>query len=162
MEIRDLYDLNKNVTGRTFKKGEPIPEGFFYLIVAIFIENEKGEFLLQKRVARKGGQWSTTSGHPKSGENSIQGILAEVREELGLDFSKEKLEIFETWVNKDQFFDIYYLKKDISLDEIITQEEEVDGVRWATIEEIEQFNKQGLFEPNHYIMFKKCLEYLKK
>lgn len=162
MEFRDLYDANKNVTGKTFMKGEQIPDGYFYLIVAIFIENSKGEFLLQKRVERKGGQWSTTSGHPKAGENSLEGILEEAREELGIDLSNEKLELFETWVNKDQFFDIYYLKKDITLDEITIQEEEVDGVKWASIEEIESLNKQGMFEPKHYIMFKKCLEYLNK
>lgn len=162
MEFRDLYDANKNVTGKTFIKGEQIPDGYFYLIVAIFIENSKGEFLLQKRVERKGGQWSTTSGHPKAGENSLEGILEEAREELGIDLSNEKLELFETWVNKDQFFDIYYLKKDIALDEITTQEEEVDGVKWASIEEIESLNKQGMFEPKHYIMFKKCLGYLNK
>ena len=162
MEFRDLYDANKNVTGKTFMKGEQIPDGYFYLIVAIFIENSKGEFLLQKRVERKGGQWSTTSGHPKAGENSLEGILEEAREELGIDLSNEKLELFETWVNKDQFFDIYYLKKDITLDEITTQEEEVDGVKWASIEEIERLNKQGMIEPKHYIMFKKCLEYLNK
>lgn len=162
MEFRDLYDANKNVTGKTFMKGEQIPDGYFYLIVAIFIENSKGEFLLQKRVERKGGQWSTTSGHPKAGENSLEGILEEAREELGIDLSNEKLELFETWVNKDQFFDIYYLKKDIALDEITTQEEEVDGIKWASIEEIESLNKQGMFELKHYIMFKKCLEYLNK
>lgn len=162
MEYRDLYDANKNVTGKTFMKGEQIPEGYFYLIVAIFIENSKGEFLLQKRVERKGGQWSTTSGHPKAGENSLEGILEEAREELGIDLSKEKLELFETWVNNDQFFDIYYLKKNIALEEITTQVEEVDGVKWSNIEEIERFNKEGMFEPKHYIMFKKCLEYLNK
>ena len=47
MELRDLYDENKNVTGLTFVKGEQVPKGYYYLIVAIFIQNSKGEFLIQ-------------------------------------------------------------------------------------------------------------------
>ena len=39
MEIRDLYDSNKRITGKTFVKGEQVPKGYFYLIVAIFIQN---------------------------------------------------------------------------------------------------------------------------
>ena len=47
MEIRDLYDVNKNLTGKTFVKGEQVPNGYYYLIVAIILENSKGDFLIQ-------------------------------------------------------------------------------------------------------------------
>ena len=72
MELRDLYDENKIPTGRTFVKGEQVPEGYYYLIVKIFIQNDKNEFLIQKRVERKGGRWSITGGHPKAGETSLE------------------------------------------------------------------------------------------
>jgi 8-oxo-dGTP pyrophosphatase MutT (NUDIX family) len=160
MEIRDLYDLNKNLTGKTFVKGEQVPKGYYYLIVSIILENSNGEFLIQKRVSRKGGKWALTAGHPKSGENSLEGLCSEVSEELGIDISNDKPKLIETWINNDQIFDIYYLKKDIDLEDIVIQEEEVDGVRYATMEEIMEMHAKEKFHENHFILFSKCMENL--
>ena len=158
MEIRDLYDVNKKLTGKTFLKGEQVPLGYYYLIVAVILENSKGEFLIQKRVLRKGGKWALTAGHPKSGESSFEGLCSEVSEELGIDISKDKPKLVETWINNDQIFDIYYLKKDIDLGDVVIQEEEVDGVRYASIDEIRDMYNMGEFHLNHFILFNKCLE----
>ena len=38
---------------------------------------------MQKRVPEKGGDWGVTGGHPKSGETPIQGMITEIKEELG-------------------------------------------------------------------------------
>ncbi len=160
MEIRDLYDVNKNLTGKTFFKGEQVPKGYYYLIVAVILENSNGEFLIQKRVLRKGGKWALTAGHPKSGENSFEGLCSEVSEELGIDISKDKPELIDTWINNDQIFDIYYLKKDINLEDITIQEEEVDGVRYANLDEILEMNSNGEFHENHFILFSKCMDKL--
>ena len=160
MELRDLYDENKMVTGKTFVKGEQVPKGYYYLIVAIYIQNSSGEFLIQKRVERKGGKWATTAGHPKAGETSLEGLFTEVEEEIGIDLRQDKPILFETWNKDDQFFDIYYLKKDIDLKNIKIQEEEVDGVRCASIDEIKEMYKNNQFHEGHYIMFEKCLAYL--
>ncbi len=157
-EIRDLYDANKKVTGKTFVKGEQVPSGYYYLIVAIVLENSKGEFLIQKRVARKGGEWALTAGHPKAGETSLDGIFTETQEELGIDISKDNPELVETWYHNDQIFDIYYLKKDISLEDIIIQEEEVDDVKYANLDEINKLYAAGEFHENHYVLFNKCIE----
>lgn len=161
MEKRDLYDVNKNLVGMTFNKGEQVPKGYYYLIVAIFIENSNGDFLIQKRVASKGGKWATTAGHPKSGENSIQGLYSETLEEIGVDISKDEVKLVDTWINNDQIFDIYYLKKDIDLKDIVIQKEEVDGVDYATRDEIKEMFLNNQFHENHYILFEKCMEKLK-
>lgn len=161
MEKRDLYDVNKNLVGMTFNKGEQVPKGYYYLIVAIFIENSNGDFLIQKRVASKGGKWATTAGHPKSGENSIQGLCSETLEEIGVDISKDDVKLVDTWINNDQIFDIYYLKKDIDLKDITIQKEEVDGVDYASRDEIKEMFLNNQFHENHYILFEKCMEKLK-
>lgn len=160
MELRDLYDANKKVTGLTFVKGEQVPKGFYYLIVAIYIQNSKGEFLIQKRVKRKGGKWATTAGHPKAGETSLEGLFTEVDEEIGINLRNGQPVLIETWNKNDQFFDIYYLKKDIDLKDIKIQKEEVDDVKWATIDEIKDMKERDEFHEGHYIMFEKCLNYL--
>lgn len=160
MEIRDLYDSNKCLTGKTFVKGEQVPKGYYYLIVAVILENSLGQFLIQKRVLRKGGKWALTAGHPKSGESSLEGLCSEVSEELGIDIKNDVPKLVDTWINNDQIFDIYYLKKDIDINDIVIQEEEVDDVRYASYEEIIEMNSRGEFHENHFILFSKCMEKL--
>lgn len=35
MEIRDLYNGNKELTGETIEKGKPVPTGRYYITVAV-------------------------------------------------------------------------------------------------------------------------------
>lgn len=162
MEKRDLYDNNKQLTGLTFYKGNPIPPGYYFLVVVVFIQNSKGEFLIQKRSARKDGKWATTGGHPKAGETSRQGIIMEVQEELGLDISQDNFIYFKELKDEDCYCDLYYLQKDIDINEIICQPEEVEKVKWATSAEIDTLFKNGEFKKTHYQMFQECLVYLKE
>lgn len=55
MEKRDLYDENKNLTGETIFKGEEVPKGRYYITVIMWIQNSKGEFLLQQKSKKKMG-----------------------------------------------------------------------------------------------------------
>ena len=158
IEYRDLYDRNKQVTGKTFIKGEQVPEGYFYLIVIIVIKNSEGKYLIQKRVKRKGGKWALTGGHPKAGENSLEGIKEEVKEELGIDIKNENPVLFKENTHNDQFFDLYYLEKDIDIKDIHIQKEEVDEVKWASRDEIIKMYENSGFHEGHYKVF---LDYLK-
>ncbi|MEG1009273.1 MAG: hypothetical protein RSF67_05615 [Clostridia bacterium] len=54
-EERDLYNSNLELTGKTYFKGDSIPENYYPMVVMIAIQNSKGEFLMQRRVSRKGG-----------------------------------------------------------------------------------------------------------
>lgn len=47
-ELRDLYDINSVKTGKTYRKGEQIPNGYYPMVVMVVIRNSKGEFLMQK------------------------------------------------------------------------------------------------------------------
>lgn len=160
MEYRDLYDENKKLIGKKFKKGEKIPEGFYYLMVVCFMQNSNGKFLMQKRVPQKDGLWATTGGHPKSGENSLTGIITEIKEELGINVKPENLKLFKEASGKDSFCDLYYLKEDIKIDDITVQKDEVEKVKWLSIKEINQLKEEGKFNKGHYMMFQDCLKYL--
>lgn len=59
MELRDLYDENKELTGETIYKGQDVPKGRYYITVVVFIQNSKNEFLIQKRVKKKDVKWAT-------------------------------------------------------------------------------------------------------
>ena len=162
MEKRDLYDENKKLTGETIYKGETVPKGRYYITVVIFIQNSENNFLIQKRVVKKDGKWATTGGHPVSGESSKQGIITEIREELGISVNNENMQLFKTIKTEDDFVDLYYLKEDIDINNVKLQEEEVDEVKWASVNEINEMIRKKEFSESHTEFFKYCLEFLIK
>lgn len=162
MEKRDLYDKNRALIGKTILKDEQIPENTYCLMVMIFMENVDGRFLIQKRSKSKGGKWATTGGHPKAGEDSIQGLLTEVKEELNLDISKENIQLLKTKIGHGFICDLYYVKMNINLNDIICQEEEVTDVKLSTIDEIKEMINDGTFHKGHGQTFIKVLEILNK
>ena len=162
MEKRDLYDENKKLTGETILKGEPVPKGRYYITVVIFIQNESGEFLIQKRVMKKDGKWATTGGHPVSGESSKQGIITEIKEELGIDVESRNIQLFKTIKTEDDFVELYYLKENVNINDVIVQQEEVEKVKWASIEEIKYMIQNNEFSESHTEFFIMCLNFLNK
>lgn len=160
MEKRDLYDDNKKLTGETVFKGETIPKGRYYITVVIFIQNETGEFLIQKRVKKKDGKWATTGGHPVSGESSKQGIITEIKEELGINVKSENIQLFKTIKTEDDFVDLYYLKENVNIKNVVVQQEEVEKAKWASIEEIKDMIQNDEFSESHTEFFKMCLKFL--
>ncbi len=165
LEKRDLYDINRNLTGKTIFKGEPIPENNYIIVVLVFIQNSEGNFLIQKRSERKNGKYATTGGHPKSGENSIQGILSEVKEEIGLDINPKNLKLYYSGRSTSEkvFWDDYYIKMDVpNIENLTLQKEEVDSVCWLSINEIHSLMNEDKFFRNHYEEFEILLNWLKE
>lgn len=162
MEKRDLYDINRNLTGETIYKGDSIPDGKFILVVLSFIQNSKGEFLIQKRSVQKGGKYASTGGHAKTGETSIQAMMTEINEELALNANEDELHlVYSGREDEDKiFFDLYYMKKDFSSNSLILQKEEVESVKWMTVDEIKQLISTHKFLDSNVDEFYKILDYL--
>ena len=158
MEYLDLYDKNKQLTGEKVVrgKGKPIvPENSYINIVMIFIQNNEGKFLFQVTSKDKGNEIATTGGHVKSGQTSREAILCEVEEELGLDISNENVRMINSYIFGIAFMDVYYLKKDINL-----QQEEVDSVEWLSIDEVKSLIIQGKLRKGNIKAFESVLSYL--
>ena len=162
MELRDLYNENKIKTGEVIQKGQAIPVGKYYLTVVVFIQNFKGEFLIQQRVPEKNNKWATTGGHPVSGETSLSGLVNEIKEEIGILIDKNKVELFKTIRTEDDFVDLYYLNMDINLDDVVLQEIEVQDIKWLTKEKIYKLIKNNEFSESNIGFFEDCLNYLNK
>ena len=145
-ELRDLYDKNKNLTGEKYYKGEIIPKDRYIIVVTLFILNQHNELLLQKRSKEKGGKFGFLSGHPKAGENSLQGIITELKEEIGI--HSQEMSFLHTEKTKNTFFDFYYLKSDIDISKLELQKEEVESVKWFSICDIEKLIDRNEFYEN--------------
>ena len=161
-ELRDLYDQFGNKTDKTYHKGEAIPEGYYPMVVMVVIRNSNGEFLMQKRVESKGGDWGVTGGHPKSGESPIEGIITEVKEELGLDFSKEEFVLYDSGCDFKDCYKMYFVNKDININDIKIQEEELSEVRWFSMDELKNMVDTHELNNDQIECFIKVCEYLEK
>ncbi len=160
MEYRDLYNEDRIPLFKTIKKGEKPEKGMYYVSVVIALENTDGTFLLQKRSLQKGGLWGTISGHPKSGETSLEGMLTEIKEEMGLEIQKEKVKLFKTIQTKDDFVDFYYVKCFVPEEKIKLQEEEVTDYMFASKEKVLELIERQEFHKKHAEMMKTCFAYL--
>jgi isopentenyldiphosphate isomerase len=160
LEKRLLYNEKREPLDEFVEKGSITPTGKYYVVVFIWIQNSNNQFLIQKRSTVKGGKWGTTAGHPKDYESSLEGVITEVSEELSIDIANDDLLMFKTIQDNKKFNDLYYLKKDIRIEDMVLQSDEVDDVRWMTVKEIEDSIHNNDFDPNHIIMFYECLKFL--
>lgn len=90
MEKFDVRDEAGALTGRTAVRGTQLEPGEYHLAVHIWIRNENGEYLIQRRamhLAVGPGVWATTVGYVLAGEDSIGGAIRETYEELGIRLS---------------------------------------------------------------------------
>jgi len=161
-ELRDLYDFNGNKTEKTYHKGENIPEGYYPMVVMVVIRNSNGEFLMQKRSKNKGGDWGVTGGHPKSGETPEEGIITEVKEELGLDFSNEVFTEYDSGCDGKDCYKMYFVNKDIDIKDITIQKEELSEVRWFSMDELNKMVEAKELNEDQISCFIKVCKYLEK
>lgn len=159
-ELRDLYDINSNKTNLTYYKGDKIPEGYYPMVVMIAIQNNEGKFLMQKRVEAKGGDWGVTGGHPKHGETPNEGIITEVKEELGIDISNHKLTLFNEGCDGKDCYKMYYVNMDLNIEDLNIQKEELTEVKWFSIEELKSMVENKILNQNQIDFFIKCQKFI--
>ena len=139
-ELVDVYDENRNITGKIIKRKDInlLNDDEYIITVHCFIINSLNQILLTQRSLAKnrGGKWEETHGGLKSGEPSILGIQRELKEEIGIDIKASELKLVKTLKRKNKFRDIYILKKDIPLDSVKYNDGEVMDCKYVTLEQL--------------------------
>ena len=163
MEIWDIYDSNKQKTGRTMVREDwHMGPDEFHLTVLGVIMRPDGRFLITQRALDKSwapGHWEVSGGGVQAGETSQEAVLRELREETGIDVSQAQGGYAFSYkrVNPEEgdnyFVDIYRYVCDFSESDVRVQKEEVAGFKLATREEIAELGRQGVFL--HYASIKK-------
>ena len=152
MELLDIYDDNGEKTGKIVERGTSYSnfnKGEHIGVAIIYIENSKGEFLIQKTSKEKGGHYSSTGGHINHGEEPIDTIIREVKEELGLDVNKEEITDLGYLLFDFPIRFIFYLKKDIDINDLTIQKEEVESVSFMNKDELKDIINKGLMHKAH-------------
>ena len=155
MEYWDIYDANKQRTGRTMKRNDwCLKDGEYHLSVLGVVARPDGKYLITKRVMTKAwapGWWEVSGGAAQAGEDSADAVLREVREETGLDVSQAKGGYVFTYHRENPgegdnyFVDVYRFELDFTEDDLQLQTEETDGYRLATADEIRALAGEGIF-----------------
>lgn len=158
MELIDIVDENDKLTGRVIDRKTLDKENLWHRVVSCWIMNNKGEILLQRRALTKKtnpGKWGKTGGHVDSGETTEAAIIREVKEELGIDVPKNQahlIDIFKSKDMNDKYFGYNYIfTVDYEINDYILQTEEVDQVKYVTIEEMEKIKRRN---DNNYVFSK--------
>ena len=160
-EIWDLYNENREPLGKDHIRGEQLPIDGYHLVVHVWIRNSKGEYLISQRSANRPTfplVWECVDGSVVKGEDSLQGALREVKEEVGVDLLPEKGQVILSDMKKIEFgkvvnkiVDVWLFEYDGEVDLSNATTDEVAQVAWMNREQIKE-----LFDAN---MFVETLEY---
>ena len=148
MEYLDVYDEDKNLVGKTierYQSREDLKEGEYFLFEQAWVLNKNNEILLTRRAPNKkyGGIWEPTSGHVKSGENSLDGRKRELNEELGLTVKDEEIQLVKSYIDKKSIREIWVVKKDIKIEELKFVDTEVSDAKFVSLSEFEKMLKNN-------------------
>jgi len=113
----------------------------------VWFVNSKGEVLLAQRAAVKKFNpliWGVSAaGMVDEGESYAENIIREVREELGITIREDELiPGAHRLIRRSAhvyFYQSYYLKQDIAIEDVVLQKEEVENVRWISIPDLKKW-----------------------
>lgn len=149
MELVDIYDENGQRTGRITDRETPLKEGEYRMAVGIWVQDPEGKLLVTRRSLTKGfapGKWENTGGHVQAGELPEEGVIRELKEETGVEVTREQM-IYLGKANVSwPYLGLNYgVRLSSRPQEIKLQPGETDDYRWISHEEFEEMRKSEAF-----------------
>ncbi|WP_307994284.1 NUDIX domain-containing protein [uncultured Intestinibacter sp.] len=149
MEYWDIYDKDGNFTGRKKGKYEKWDKDEYHLATEVWVINSKKQILIQQRSEKcqlLPGIWALTTGRVVSGETTRQGCIRELKEELGIEAKEEECNLVKSLLKNrlGMIWDIYFLRKDVELEDVTLQKEEVSTVKLVNTDEFRDMLKEGI------------------
>lgn len=157
-EFLDILDENGQKTGNKKLRTEVHREGDWHKSVHIWIINNDGDILLQRRCTNKDSNPNmldiSCAGHLSAGDTPIMGAIRELKEELNLDVRKEDLYFIKTlkrssihsktFIN-NEFIALYFLKTNKKIEEMNFQKEEISEIMYVPYMKFKEMvrNKQS-------------------
>ena len=140
-EMFDVLDENGKPTGKTKDRVLIHRDGDWHKAVHVWIVNDDGEILLQRRSPNKDSNPNmldiSIAGHITAGSDSLTTATQEIKEALGLDVKSDNLQFIETikksskytsdFIN-NEFDDMYIMRTNAKVFDMTLQKEEVTEV----------------------------------
>ena len=145
MERLDIYDENRQLTGKNRLRGEKRQPGEYGLVVCVWVYDGRGNLLLTRRAPEKSfpGTWENSGGAAQAGEDSLTAIRRELWEETGILAERSDFEYLSYSKDNSNFYDHYCLLRDVPLDQIKLLPGETDAVQWASFETMHKLIREG-------------------
>ena len=145
VELNDVYDENRNLTGRVHRRGTPWKVGDYGLVVCVWVYDGAGHLLLTRRAKGKSfaGTWENSGGAAKAGETSREAVARELFEETGIRAEPEEFELLDSDMARNTVYDHYCLRRKIPLKDIVLLPGETDDVMWASFGKIHWMIRTG-------------------
>ena len=149
MEIWDGYNKDGTLAGVDIVRGDPIPEGLYFLTVEILVRHADGEYLLMHRSPEKSVfpdyLEATAGGGVNKGETPYEGAMRELREETGI--VADELIPIANMPYRNMLCHQYLCITDCPKDSVTLQEGETVGYKWVTEKEFIAFINSGNMIP---------------
>lgn len=163
MELWEVLDDKGNPTGEIMEKYDQrvFDRGLYHLGTDVWIINSENKILIQKRAENKKLEpnvWAMTGGSVILGENSLETIVREAKEELDITIDSNKLKLFTKFKTGNVWIYAYILKNDYDISKMNFQKEEVSDAKWATWDEIDELVKEGKFIKHRWEFVKDFLK----
>ncbi len=145
MELNDIYDAERRLTGRLHQRGTPWKPGEYGLVACVWVYDGRGNLLLTRRAREKSypGTWENSGGAAKAGETSRAAVARELFEETGIRAPEEDFELIDSARGRDTFFDFYCLERRVALRDIVLLPGETDDVMWASFDRVHAMIRRG-------------------
>lgn len=151
MERHELVDINGNKTGKILTHIEArdidnVLDGCYISVVGVVIVNDKNEVLLQKRSRFKRAnpsKWGICGGKVDFGETPIEAGVRETLEEIGILLDKNELKFLSMDTNGKSHFTVFFVRKNIDVNDCKLQVEELEEVKYFKIGELENLDNEG-------------------
>lgn len=152
-ELWDIYDSKRRRTGRIHRRGAPLADGDYHLVVHVWVQNTDGSFLLTQRSPNKGFPylWECTGGSALAGEDSLTAAIREVREETGLILIPENGHIIHRHSGRDYHRDIWLFRQAFDIDDVRLLEGETCGKMCLSADGIFRLAQERKLVPYNYI-----------
>lgn len=147
MKYVDIVDENNNMIGEKVELTEVFKTGLWHREVSVFVINENGEILIQKRAntkKRKPNMWTVCSGIVESEEDVIAAAMRKLHNELVMQSTIYDLELIEIGIESNKleneknnnFRYIYWIKTDRKIEDYPINPEEIAKLKYISIEEL--------------------------
>ena len=154
MECFDVVDKNRKPLGYTKVRGEELKENEYNTGADVWIFNDKKLLITQRSINKShAGEWEVPGGCSQAGETTIETLIREIKEEIGVDIKKEDCVFLGIDLYKKNFVDVYKSYLPVNLDKVKLQEEEVSNIKFVTKEEFLNMAKNNEIVQSVYNRF---------